>query len=155
MKLSHGTQLLMSLVLLVLGSGCDRPGPTPSTVATSSSATAVSASVPQTTSVPSASAPAVEPPETLPVGLPAPPEGVALPVSGEDPSLAARWSTPRDGQEVYGYYLDALPGAGFGVTGAYPGGTAAVITVDAPDGSPWAISLSGRDPLIVEVRRAD
>ena len=60
-----------------------------------------------------------------------------------DPGVMARWLVDAIGPDVYRFYLDALPEAGFVVTDRFPGGNVAVIRFTTPEGSSLDLSLVG------------
>jgi len=74
----------------------------------------------------------------VPAGLPVMPGAEPT-----DPGLGvmARWQVDAIAPDVYRFYLDALPAAGFVVTDRFPGGGVAVIRFSAPDGKTLDLSL--------------
>ena len=62
-----------------------------------------------------------------------------------EPGVIARWTVDAIGPDVYAYYLDALPAAGFVINGQLPGGNAAVIRFMTPDGAAFELTLVGQD----------
>ena len=124
------------LIAAICTAGCvgasSSRAPTPSPTV---SASAIPASVPANAS------PAVIPslPE-VPAGLPVMPG--AQP-DDPDPGVIARWRIDAIGPDVYRFYLDALPAAGFAVTDRFPGGGAAVIRFATPEGTTLDLSLVG------------
>jgi hypothetical protein len=83
------------------------------------------------------------PARLLPTGFPVIGGAVRLPLPDDDPGLIAAWNAPAVGSPVYQFYLRALPAAGFGVLGAYPGDAAALIRFTA-GGETWQLVLDGR-----------
>jgi hypothetical protein len=67
----------------------------------------------------------------------------AVAVSPAEPLAIARWTVDATGPDVYGFYLDALPAAGFVVRDSFPGGNVAVIRFTTPDGDTLDLSLVG------------
>ncbi|HEX6139668.1 MAG TPA: hypothetical protein VF013_04290 [Candidatus Limnocylindria bacterium] len=77
----------------------------------------------------------------LPDGFPVMPGAVA-----DDPprhaDAAASWQTQAIGPDVYDWYVENLPLAGFPIDGLYPGGTAAVILFSTPDGDALQVAIT-------------
>jgi hypothetical protein len=63
----------------------------------------------------------------------------------DDPELVARWTSTGNGAQVYDFFVQALPAAGFGVDQLAPGGEAAIITFSGPGDSQYAVSLTAQD----------
>lgn len=79
----------------------------------------------------------------VPAGFPLPPGVVSRDVGATDGAdVIARWSSDLVGPVVYEFYVDALPAAGFPISGLYPGGAVAVIVVLTPTGDPWQVVLT-------------
>jgi hypothetical protein len=76
----------------------------------------------------------------VPVGLPVMP---GADPAEPDPGVMAGWLVDAVGPDVYRFYLDALPAAGFAVTDRFPGGNVAVIRFTTPDGITLDLSLVG------------
>ena len=125
----------LALAIAAMTAGC---GSAPASGPTSVPASDVTAnpSIPSATASPS---PIPSMPE-VPVGLPVMPG--ADPVE-PDPGVMARWQVDAIGPDVYRFYLDALPAAGFAVTDRFPGGNAAVIRFTTSDGITLDLSLIG------------
>ena len=62
--------------------------------------------------------------------------------------------TDLAGSAAYDFYLSALPTAGYRIVGAYPGGAAAVIRFNLPDGAIWQVVIRGGadEAVVIEVR---
>jgi hypothetical protein len=130
----HGAAAASRLLIVIITgivAGCGPPGP---------SATALQASPAPTT--PASSPSAEGPSRAIPDGFPviAGAESVTPPA---DPDLLARWLTDANGAEVYDFYVEALPPAGFEIEQLAPGGAAAVIGFLARDGRLLEIALTG------------
>ena len=98
---------------------------------------------------------AATPPAAVPEGFPVFPgaESVTPPAEA---GLVARWIASADGAEVYDYYVEALPAAGFAIEQLYPGGDAAVIRFSLPDGHLLDVSLTaGGSGTQVDLRLPD
>jgi len=67
---------------------------------------------------------------------------LALPA---DPSVIARWSVPILGSGPYGFYLDALPAAGYPIVGRYPTERAALIRFEPRPGLVWQLLIEEAD----------
>jgi hypothetical protein len=65
----------------------------------------------------------------------------ATPLPAE-PGLLARWMTGANGAEVYDFYVDALPDAGFAVEQLAPGGAVAVIGFTTREGRLLNLALT-------------
>jgi hypothetical protein len=76
----------------------------------------------------------------VPVGLPVMP---GADPAEPDPGVMAGWLVDAVGPDVYRFYLDALPAAGFAVTDRFPGGNVAIIRFTTPDGITLDLSLVG------------
>jgi hypothetical protein len=72
------------------------------------------------------------------------------PVTSDDPSVIAAWRTDADGAEVYAFYEDELPAAGFQVDLAGPGGGVAIFRFSAPEGEQLQMDMyaEGRGTLV-------
>lgn len=77
----------------------------------------------------------------LPDGFPVMPGAVA-----DDPprhaDAAASWQTDAVGPQVYDWYVENLPPAGFPIDGLYPGGEAAVILFSTPGGQALQVAIT-------------
>jgi hypothetical protein len=121
------------LLLLAILCGCG--------VATSSadgSAGGIPSGLASSTVLPSGSATTASASGTQ-IELPPVPDGFPLiygmqPVTSDDPSVIAAWRTDADGAEVYAFYEDELPAAGFQVDLAGPGGGVAIFRFGPPEG---------------------
>jgi hypothetical protein len=83
---------------------------------------------------------AATPPAAVPDGFPVFPGSESVPPA--DPGLVARWIAEAEGAEVYDFYVQALPAAGFAIEQRFPGGAAAVIRFSVPDGLQLDVSLT-------------
>lgn len=120
----------------------------PEAVVTSPSPTATPTPAPTATPNATISPPLVQDPPGTPFVRPSPasssdpiaglrppmPPGFPLPVGAEpalldpdDPTMIGHWFVPTMGYNVYNFYVDALPAAGFPIEGQYPGDIAAII----------------------------
>jgi hypothetical protein len=88
---------------------------------------------------PAASLPAV------PEGLPLMPGAVAVDPPSTEPGVIARWLADAIGPDVYSFYLEALPAAGFAVRERFPGGNVAVIRFSTPVGETLDLALVGQN----------
>ena len=79
----------------------------------------------------------------LPEGFPVLPGAAPLPLTDDDPGLIAAWSSDQLGSVAYDFYRGALPGAGYPILGAYPGGDVAVIRFAAGNAT-WQMVATGR-----------
>jgi hypothetical protein len=79
----------------------------------------------------------------VPDRLPVMPEAVPADPPPTERGVIAGWTVDAVGPEVYAFYLDALPAAGFVVTGRFPGGNVAVIRFTTPDGDTLDLALVG------------
>jgi hypothetical protein len=128
------------LIAAIVTAGC---GPIQSSQATAPSGTPPSGG--STPAIPSSAAATASPSPSaslsqVPAGLPVVPR--AEPVD-PDPGVIGRWEVAAIGPDVYQFYLDALPAAGFVVTDRYPGGNVAVIRFATPDGTSLDLALVG------------
>jgi hypothetical protein len=115
------------------------PGPTSSPGAISSNPSGVGASpTPDGTRLP------------LPAGMPVYPGAEPLEPAAAGWAIAA-WSTKGDPPAVYDYYVAELPRSGFEVTGALPGGDAAVIRFATADGVAYQLDLTGHAPVLISL----
>ena len=128
------------LMAAVAAAGCTTPGatpgPTPTPVASGGASSSMTPSATGETPLPSLPA--------IPDGLPVMPGAVAAdsPPPAESGTIAG-WVVDAIGPDVYQFYLDALPAAGFVIRGRYPGGNVAIIRFTAPDESTLDLALVG------------
>lgn len=139
------------LITAALSAGCGAtPGSSRPTARPTSAPVVPSASSSSASPTPLASLPDV------PAGLPVMPDAEPIEV---DAGVMARWLVDAIGPQVYHYYLDALPAAGFVVTDRFPGGGAAVVRFTTPDGVTLDLSLvaegAGASRTRIELRPAD
>ena len=78
----------------------------------------------------------------VPDGMPVMPGAVAADPRTEPGSIAS-WTIDAIGPDVYRYYLDALPAAGFAIHRRFPGGNVAIIRFTTPDGDTFDLALVG------------
>lgn len=141
---------LLGLVLLATAaiSACE-PGPS-----TDGAATAAASRVSTTPTSGGSSDSSV----VLPVGFPVLPGAVQEQLQPIDElGTIARWSSDQVGPVAYDFYVDALPAAGYPITGLYPGGAVAIIAFTSPSGEGWELVLTlepGTGGTVIEVRRA-
>ena len=134
---------LITVPLLALAA-CAAPEtvvPTPNTTATPSATARVTASatispplvqLPTGTpfvrpSPPSSSDPLAGERPPMPAGFPVPQGAEPALLDPDDPTMIGHWFVPTMGYNVYNFYVDELPGAGFPIEGRYPGDNAAII----------------------------
>jgi hypothetical protein len=110
--------------------------------AAGSTATQTQSATTAATGTPLASASASQPGGTVPDGFPVMPGADPVTPVPSEPGLLARWTTAANGSDVYDFYVDALPVAGFDVLGQFPGGAAAIIRFGTPDGTDLDVSLT-------------
>jgi hypothetical protein len=79
----------------------------------------------------------------VPDGLPVMPDAVPADPPPMEPGVVAGWTVDAVGPDVYAFYLDALPAAGFVVTDRFPGGNVAVIRFTTHDGDTLDLALVG------------
>ena len=128
---------VLAVALTACMTACAMPGATRSL---GDAATASPASSPSAAT----SARVSETPAAVPEGFPVGPgaEPVTPPA---DASLLARWVTEVNGADVYDFYVEALPRAGFEIEQLVPGGAAAVISFRTPDGDVLDVALTASD----------
>ncbi|MEO8510774.1 MAG: hypothetical protein ABI534_05980 [Chloroflexota bacterium] len=78
-------------------------------------------------SPPSASDPIAAQRLPMPSGFPIPPGAEPALLAPDDPTMIGHWFVPTMGFNVYNFYVDALPRAGFAIEGLYPGDIGAII----------------------------
>jgi hypothetical protein len=79
----------------------------------------------------------------VPEGFPSMPGSVAVDPLPDEPGLVARWTIDTNGAEVYRYFTESLPGAGFTIVQLFPGGAVAIIRLETPTGEILDLSLTG------------
>lgn len=118
--------------------GCNPGATAEPTIAPTVSASAAMPSAPSTQSP--GALPSVP---DLPAGMPVMSDAEPADALPADPGLIARWTVDAIGPDVYAFYLDALPTAGFAIQDEFPGGNVAVIRFSTPDGTTLDLSLVG------------
>lgn len=78
-------------------------------------------------SPPSSSDPLAGQRPPMPSGFPVPQGAEPALLDPDDPTMIGHWFVPTMGYNVYNFYVDALPGAGFPIEGLYPGDIVAII----------------------------
>ena len=128
---------LLAVAIATCLTACATPGATGSL---GEAATATSPSSPSA----GTSAGVSDTPAAVPEGFPVEPgaEPVTPPA---DPNLLARWVTDENGNDVYDFYIEALPDAGFEIEQLVPGGAAAVISFSTPNGEVFDVALTASD----------
>jgi hypothetical protein len=66
---------------------------------------------------------------SMPPGFPLP-DGAQPALLDEDPTVIGHWFVPTLGFDVYNFYVDELPRAGYPIVGLYPGDIGAIIRFD-------------------------
>ena len=97
------------------------------------------------------------PPE-VPAGLPVMPGAQVVDAQPLDPGHIARWMVDAIGPDVYAFYLDALPAAGYVIKERFPGGNVAIIRFSTPDGTTLDVALVGEgdgDRTRIDLRLPD
>lgn len=127
------------LIAIVVANGCAGAGATTTPIATPT------ASIPaQPTTTPSSASPSAVPSRPpIPAGMPVMPGAEPADPATIEPRVIAQWTVDAIGPRVYQYYLDALPAAGFAVRGRFPGGNAAIIRFETPEGMTLDLALVG------------
>ena len=128
---------LLAVAIAACLTACALPG------ATGSLGEAATATPPSSPSA-RTSAGVSDTPAAVPEGFPVGPgaEPVTAPA---DANLLARWVTDENGADVYDFYIEALPVAGFEIEQLVPGGAAAVISFSTPDGEVFDVALTASD----------
>jgi hypothetical protein len=91
-----------------------------------------------------------------PSGFPVMPGSDAVAPLPEDPTLVARWTTAANGAQVYDFFVDALPDAGFEIDQLAPGGEAAIIRLTSPGALQLELSLAADgDGTRIDLRLPD
>lgn len=152
MTIAHA---LLAAVLALVLAGCGGNGgarsPAGATVPPPASPGGASPADASPTVAPASAGPAASPaaprlPSALD-GFPVHPEAVSDAGAVDPPAVVAAWVIPHVAPpEVYQFYLDELPAAGFTIEGAFPGGEAAIVRFTAPDGSSWQLDFIGPEP---------
>jgi hypothetical protein len=131
-----GAGIIALLTAFITTTGCvpgatQEPGSTPSGLATAGPASAAAGSPSPIASL-----------SDSPAGLPVMP-GAEAAEPPLDPGTIAQWTVDAIGPDVYAFYLDALPAAGFVITNRFPGGSVAVIRFTTPEGATLDLALVG------------
>ncbi len=121
-------------VLLLLLAACSPASTVTGSLAAASTPTHTASSTPA--SSPHSTGPAV------PADFPVMPGSDAVAPLPHVPSLLARWTTATDGAQVYGFFVAALPAAGFEIEQLAPGGDAAIIIFTSPGAPQLELSLT-------------
>jgi hypothetical protein len=131
----------VAMLIAAGAAACTAPGGTsqPTLTPAASGAPSSSASAATPTATPLATLPAV------PDGLPVMPGAVAVDPPSTEPAVIARWLADAIGPDVYAFYLEALPAAGFAIQERFPGGNVAVIRFGTPDGQTLDLALVGEN----------
>ena len=91
--------------------------------------------------------------QPLPTGFPVLAGAVAVAMPRDDPGLIGLWESDQVGSAAYDFYVEALPTAGYPITGLYPGGDVAMIRFQAANGVWQLIShASAEGGTTIEVR---
>jgi hypothetical protein len=126
-----------ALLIAAAAAACTAPGATAEPASTPVAGAASPSTTPALgTPTPIPSLPAV--PDDLPV-MP----GAVTADPRTEPGSIARWTVDAVGPEVYRFYLDALPAAGFAIDGRFPGGNVAIIRFTTPEGDTLDLALVG------------
>jgi hypothetical protein len=134
--------LLLLLVARVAGCHADVPRETAQATASGDSGASPRA----------VSASPVERP-TPPNGFPVLPGARPEALPADDPAAIARWTSGKVGPVAYQFYVEALPAAGYPISGLFPGGTVAIIRFEAPGDATWQLVLTRTgDGTRIEVR---
>lgn len=78
-------------------------------------------------SPPSSSDPLAGQRPPMPAGFPIPQGAEPALLEPDDPTMIGHWYVPTMGFDIYNFYVDALPRAGFPIEGLYPGDSVAII----------------------------
>jgi hypothetical protein len=87
----------------------------------------------------------------LPPGFPLPPGSAPQAMPNEDPGLIGLWTIDAGGSAAYNFFLQALPAAGFPISGAYAGDTVAQFLFTIPGGATLQIDLSSTKALTTRI----
>ncbi|TMB57101.1 MAG: hypothetical protein E6J47_03205 [Chloroflexi bacterium] len=115
----------VSMLVLVVATGCRAAVPATSPPSGSSIASA---------------GPSAQP--TLPSHFPVMPGATTTDGHGSDPGLIAAWRTDANGSRVYDFYVAGLPEAGFPIVGLYPGGSVAIIRFRGSEGAVLKLAIT-------------
>ena len=107
---------LVSILILVVASGCRSAVPATPWPSTLPSLTAAGSAQP-----------------TVPADFPVMPGAIVATLPDRDPGVIAAWMADEGGARVYDFYVAALPDAGFSIVGLYPGGSVAIIRLRSAD----------------------
>lgn len=66
----------------------------------------------------------------MPSRFPVPELAEAALVDPDDPTMIGHWFVPTGGYDIYNFYRDELPRAGYPIEGLYPGDIVAIIRFD-------------------------
>lgn len=66
----------------------------------------------------------------MPSRFPVPERAEPALLDPADPTIIGHWFVPTRGYDIYNFYRDALPRAGYPIEGLYPGDIAAIIRFD-------------------------
>jgi hypothetical protein len=135
---SYAAGTIALLIAAMTAGACVAPGATgdPTSMPAASGVASPSMTLAAGTPTPAPSLPAV------PDGLPVMPGALAADPPTEPGSIAL-WTVDAIGPDVYNYYLDALPAAGFAIQGRFPGGNVAIIRFTTPGGDTFDLALVG------------
>lgn len=134
-------------LLATVLAACAGPGATASSLATAAATASVAA--PTDSHVSGASpvaSPSVAEPPVMPGGFPV---HDSMEQVEPPPGATAAWTSDAIPPDVYDYYLDALPDAGFELDLEAPGGTVAILRFHASDGTEYQLDMNGSDPIAI------
>ena len=95
-------------------------------------------------------------PMGVPAGFPVMPGSAPVEPTPDEPGLLGRWMSPVIGPQVYRYFVDALPAAGFKIEERLPGGAVAVIRVTTASGEGLDLVLTAAgDGTRIDLREPD
>jgi hypothetical protein len=138
-------QRIATCLLAIVLAGCAGPGATASGLATATASAAASTASHGSRASLEASPSVAEPP--------AMPDGFPLHDSMEQveapPGATAAWTSSAIPPDVYAYYLEALPAAGFEIDLEAPGGTVAILRFHASNGTRYQLDMNGTDPIAI------
>ena len=138
--------MISRIALAALLAGCTGPGIAPGSASPTGEPSVEATTTATRTSGPTAS-PAVTAP-SVPAGFPV--HGSMITIEPGARYIAA-WKSDALPPEVYSFYVEQLPAAGFAVDLLGPGGEASIIRFTAPDGIAYQLDLTGRGPLEVSL----
>lgn len=134
-------------LLTTVLAGCAGPGATASGLATATATVSAAAQTAGDGSGASLEAsPSVAEPPAMPDGFPV---HDSMERVGTPPGATAAWTSGAIPPDVYDYYLDALPDAGFEIDLEAPGGTVAILRFHASDGTRYQLDMNGSDPIAI------